>query len=169
MWSFHWFVTFFAFNPLAWFPWISSRRLFLMNNTKNARIKKKRPNITSPKRHFLNICIRQPLWISFETTFFSHKFQCFPYFYFYFVEGTCDSYGCCPPVVLCRGPSPILHDLKVLSSLNNKAMESVSKEQMTTFHKRFLVCDPSLGLKFLQQIQVHYNMNPNPEMMTEKL
>jgi hypothetical protein len=57
----------------------------------------------------------------------------------------------------------------MLSSLNNKAMESAWKEHMTTFHKRLLVCDPSLGLEFFQQGQIHYNMNPNLEMMMEKL
>jgi hypothetical protein len=47
------------------------------------------------------------------------------------------------------------HDSKVLSSLSNKAMENIKKEHMTTFHKRLLVCDPSFGPKFLQQVQVH--------------
>jgi hypothetical protein len=40
---------------------------------------------------------------------------------------------------------------------------------MTTFRKRLLVCDPALGIEFLQQVHVHYNMNFNPKMMTEKL
>jgi hypothetical protein len=53
--------------------------------------------------------------------------------------------------------------------LNNKAMESVWKERMTTFHKRLPVCDPTLGVEFFQQIHVHYNMNPNLEMMIVKL
>ncbi len=48
-------------------------------------------------------------------------------------------------------------------------METIQKEHMTTFHKRLLVCDASLGLKFLQQVQVHYNMNPVLEMMMKKL
>jgi hypothetical protein len=37
------------------------------------------------------------------------------------------------------------------------------------FHKRLPICDPTLGIEFLQQIQVHYNINLNPEMMIEKL
>jgi hypothetical protein len=41
MWNLHWFTTFFAFNPSTWFSKINSRRLFLMSNTKNARIKLK--------------------------------------------------------------------------------------------------------------------------------
>jgi hypothetical protein len=45
-----------------------------------------------------------------------------------------------------------LHDPEVLFSLTNKAMESVWKEHMITFHKKLLVCDPSLRPKFLQQI-----------------
>jgi hypothetical protein len=57
----------------------------------------------------------------------------------------------------------------MLVSLSNKVMESVRKEHMTTFHKRLPICDLSLGVEFLQQVQVHYNMNFDPEMMIEKL
>jgi hypothetical protein len=57
----------------------------------------------------------------------------------------------------------------MLASLSNKAMESVRKEYMTTFHKRLLLCDPTLGIEFLQQVQIHYNMNHVLEMMTKKL
>jgi hypothetical protein len=57
----------------------------------------------------------------------------------------------------------------MLASLSNKTMESVQKEHMTVFHKRLHVCDPALSIEFLQQVQVHYNINPSPEMMTEKL
>jgi hypothetical protein len=60
-------------------------------------------------------------------------------------------------------------ELLVLSSLSNKVMENVQKEHMTMFHKRLLVCDPSLGPNFFQQVQVHYNMNPCPKLMTKKL
>jgi hypothetical protein len=48
-------------------------------------------------------------------------------------------------------------------------LESVWKEDMTTFHKRVFVYDPSLGPKFFQQVHVHNNMNPNLEIMMEKL
>jgi hypothetical protein len=57
----------------------------------------------------------------------------------------------------------------MLALLSNKAMESVQKEHMIAFHKRLHICEPTLGIEFLQQIQVHYNMNPNPEIMMEKL
>ncbi len=57
----------------------------------------------------------------------------------------------------------------MLASLSNKAMDSVQKEYMIAFHKRLHVCDPALAPKFFQQIHVHYNMNPNPKMMIEKL
>jgi hypothetical protein len=50
----------------------------------------------------------------------------------------------------------------MMDLLNNKAMESVKKKHMTTFHKRLLVCDPTLGVEFLQQIHSHYNMNFDP-------
>ncbi len=56
-----------------------------------------------------------------------------------------------------------------MASLSNKAMENVQKEHMTMFHKRLPVCDLALGPKILQQVWVHYNMNPNPKMMIEKL
>jgi hypothetical protein len=57
----------------------------------------------------------------------------------------------------------------MLVSLSNKAMESVRKEHMTTFHKRLPICDLAFGLEVFQQIHVHYNMNPYPKMMTKKL
>lgn len=57
----------------------------------------------------------------------------------------------------------------MLASLSNKAMESVWTKHKTTFHKRLLVCDPTFGPKFLQQVHVHYNINLDPEMMTKKL
>jgi hypothetical protein len=66
-------------------------------------------------------------------------------------------------------PNLALHDLDKLASLSTKAMENVQKEHMNTFHKWLLVCDPTLGVEFLQQIQVHYNMNLDPEMMMAKL
>jgi hypothetical protein len=40
---------------------------------------------------------------------------------------------------------------------------------MTTFHKWLPICDPSLSPKFLHKVQIHYNMNPEPEMFIEKL
>jgi hypothetical protein len=57
----------------------------------------------------------------------------------------------------------------MLVLLSNKAMETIQKEQMTTFHKILPICDPALGLEFLQLIQVHHNMNPDLEMMIKKL
>jgi hypothetical protein len=53
----------------------------------------------------------------------------------------------------------------MLALLSNKAMESVQKEHMTTFHKKLPICDPTLGPEFLQKIHVHYNMNHDLEMM----
>ncbi len=63
----------------------------------------------------------------------------------------------------------IFRALEMLASLSNKAMKSVQKEHMTTFHKRLPVCDLVLGAEFLQEVQVHYNMNLDPKMMIEKL
>jgi hypothetical protein len=63
-----------------------------MNNTKNARIKLKRHGIASPKRHFLNICIRLVLGISIETTsFFCKNSIVLLIFIFFFLEGICDN------------------------------------------------------------------------------
>jgi hypothetical protein len=45
---------------------------------------------------------------------------------------------------------PTLKDPNHLETLSNKAMDAVHKEHMTTFHKLFLICDLSLGLKFFQ-------------------
>ncbi len=47
---------------------------------------------------------------------------------------------------------PVLHDPEMLAFLSNKAMESVQKEHMVAFHKRLHVCEPTLGIEFLQQI-----------------
>jgi hypothetical protein len=66
-------------------------------------------------------------------------------------------------------PNPTFQDLEMLVLLNNKAMENVQKEHMIAFYKRLLVCDPTFSPEFLKQIQIHYNMNLDPEMMTEKL
>jgi hypothetical protein len=53
-----------------------------------------------------------------------------------------------------------------MQMLMEKAMEHIRKEHLTTFTKRLLVCDPLLGLKFLWQIQIHYDMNSDPKMLT---
>jgi hypothetical protein len=66
-------------------------------------------------------------------------------------------------------PNLTLRDQEILVSLSNKAMESVRKEHMTMFHKRLLICDPTLGVEFLQQVHVHYNTNLDPKMMMETL
>jgi hypothetical protein len=56
-----------------------------------------------------------------------------------------------------------------LKSLNTKAMEVVRKDIWQSFISKLPMCDPTLGFKFLKQIQVHYNMNPKPKMLTKKL
>jgi hypothetical protein len=50
-----------------------------------------------------------------------------------------------------------------------KAMELVWKEHSFFFCKHLLVCDTTLGLDFLKEIQVHYDMNLEQKMFTEKL
>ncbi len=40
---------------------------------------------------------------------------------------------------------------------------------MTTFHKQLHICDPYVGLEFLKEIQIHYDMNLEPKMFVEKL
>ncbi len=64
---------------------------------------------------------------------------------------------------------PALRDSDQLETLSNKAMDAIYKEHMTAFHKWLPVCDPSLGPKFLYEVQIHYNMNLEPEMFTKKL
>jgi len=48
-------------------------------------------------------------------------------------------------------------------------MDQVRKDHTSTFTKHMLVCNPTLGLEFLKQIHVHYNMNLDLEMFVEKL
>jgi hypothetical protein len=42
-------------------------------------------------------------------------------------------------------------------------------EKGALLYKHFLVCDRSLGTKFLQEIQAHYDNNLKPEMLIKKL
>ncbi len=50
----------------------------------------------------------------------------------------------------------------------DKAMDQVPKDYTHAFTKHLPVCDPTFGPKFLKQIQVHYDMNSNSEMLTKK-
>jgi hypothetical protein len=65
--------------------------------------------------------------------------------------------------------NPTSKDPNQLETLSNRTMDAVRKEHMTTFHKWLHVCDPSLNPKFLQEVQIHYDMNPKLEMLTKKL
>jgi hypothetical protein len=49
-----------------------------------------------------------------------------------------------------------------------KAMEHVKKEHYLVFYKHLFVCDPALGLEFLQEIQAHYDNNLELKMLTKK-
>jgi hypothetical protein len=49
-----------------------------------------------------------------------------------------------------------------------KAVEQVKKDHYSAFYKQ-LVCDQALSPDFLKEIQVHYDMNLEPEMLIEKL
>lgn len=46
----------------------------------------------------------------------------------------------------------VLEESDQLETLNNKAMDEIRKEHMTSFHKWMPICDPSLGLKFLHEV-----------------
>jgi hypothetical protein len=50
-----------------------------------------------------------------------------------------------------------------------KAMEQVKKDHYFVFCKHLFVCNLAFGMNFLKEIQVHYNMNFEPEMFIEKL
>jgi hypothetical protein len=66
-------------------------------------------------------------------------------------------------------PNPELCDREVLEMLATKVMDIVRKKHTTPFHKHLLVCDPTLGAIFLQQIQFHYDLNLVPKMFAKKL
>jgi hypothetical protein len=53
-----------------------------------------------------------------------------------------------------------LHDPKVLEMLSKKVMCAVRREHTTPFHKHLPICNPALGKEFLQQILLHYDLNP---------
>jgi hypothetical protein len=50
-----------------------------------------------------------------------------------------------------------------------RAMEQACKDHYSTFCKHPPISDLALGLSFLKEIQVHYDMNSKPKMLTEKL
>jgi hypothetical protein len=57
-----------------------------------------------------------------------------------------------------------------MHELMEKAMEQVChKENYNAFLKHLLVCDPTLGDAFLEQVLTHYDMNFEPKMLTKKL
>ncbi len=55
-----------------------------------------------------------------------------------------------------------------LQECMEKAVEQVKKDHYSAFYKQ-LVCDQALSPDFLKEIQVHYDMNLEPEMLIEKL
>jgi hypothetical protein len=48
-------------------------------------------------------------------------------------------------------------------------MDQVQKDHTFAFTKHLPVCDLTLCLEFLKQIQIHYDMNLEPETFIEKL
>ncbi len=48
-------------------------------------------------------------------------------------------------------------------------MEQVKNNHYSAFCKHLPICDPFLGVDFLKEIQVHYDMNLVLEMLIEKL
>jgi hypothetical protein len=56
-----------------------------------------------------------------------------------------------------------------LQALTNKVMDKVRKDHTFAFTKHLPIYNPSLGPKFLKQIQVHYDMNLETKMLTKKL
>ncbi len=55
-----------------------------------------------------------------------------------------------------------------MQELIEKAMEQVKKEHYLAFYKYLLVCDLGFEIKFLQEIQAHYDNNSEPKMFTKK-
>jgi hypothetical protein len=49
-----------------------------------------------------------------------------------------------------------------------RTMEHMKKDHYSTFCKHLSICDPSLGVDFVREIHVHYDMNLEPEMLTQK-
>jgi hypothetical protein len=48
-----------------------------------------------------------------------------------------------------------------------KAIEQVRKDHYFVFFKHLSMCDLELGLDFLKEIQVYYDMNLEPKMFIE--
>jgi hypothetical protein len=60
-------------------------------------------------------------------------------------------------------------DLEILEMLGTNVMDVMKKEHTTPFHKCLPICDPTLRAKFFWQIQLHYDLVPEPKMFTKKL
>jgi hypothetical protein len=56
-----------------------------------------------------------------------------------------------------------------MQTLMEKTMEQVRKDPLIAFTKHLFVCDLAFGLEFLNQIQIHYDMNYDRKMFTKKL
>jgi hypothetical protein len=56
-----------------------------------------------------------------------------------------------------------------LHALMDKVMDQVQEDHTSTFTKHLPICNHPFGFEFLKYIQVHYNMNLEPEMFIEKL
>jgi hypothetical protein len=61
------------------------------------------------------------------------------------------------------------HSPVKLKEWMEKAMEHVRKDHYFVFCTHLLMCDPTFGIDFQMEIQVHYDMNSELEMFIEKL
>jgi hypothetical protein len=50
-----------------------------------------------------------------------------------------------------------------------RAIDQVKKDHYSTFCKHLLIFDLALCPNFLKEIQVYYDMNSEPKMLTKKL
>jgi predicted RNase H-related nuclease YkuK (DUF458 family) len=51
----------------------------------------------------------------------------------------------------------------------DKVMDQVQKDHTFAFLSHLLNCDHVLSLEFLKQIEIHYDINSEPKMLTKKL
>jgi hypothetical protein len=78
--------------------------------------------------------------------------------------------GNCCKVLLWRSSKwKIQVNIQTLSTNGQGDGPSLKGSYRSTFAKHLLICDPTFGLKFLKQIQDHYDMNLDSKMLTEKL
>lgn len=64
---------------------------------------------------------------------------------------------------------PSFHSPSKMQELMEKTMNQVRKQNFSAFLKHLFVCNPIIGDKFLKEVQMHYDMSFELEVLAEKI